>query len=220
MSNKFLCSSSVILAAAIATTAWAQTPTQPAAPDRTSPRTERPDGATVPPSTTTRSAMSDAAAKARTITPQSFVAQTAVIGKAEIELGKLALKNSKDASVQEFAQRMITDHINADQQLKSVAAKHGLNLPQQLDPEHQALKEKLTNLKGADFDREYTKAMIGGHEKAVALFEAASQNAQMPADLKQFTSDTLPALKAHRDMAHSLEGKSDIQHASDHATRS
>jgi len=220
MSSKFLRTSSVILATAIATVALAQTPPQPADPDRTSPRAERPDGGNVPPSSTTRAAMGDVAAKAKTLSPQSFATQVAVIGKAEIELGQLALKNSRDASVQKFAQRMITDHTNADKQLESVAAKQGLELPQKLDPEHQALKEKLSNLKGQDFDREYTKAMIDGHEKAVALFEAASQNPRMPADLKQFASATLPTLKSHRDAAHSLEGNSDVHHSSDSATRS
>jgi putative membrane protein len=211
MSTKSLCSS-IVLATAIATVAVAQTPPESTDRDRTSPPTERPDGSAAPPS---RTAMGTAASKARAVSPQSFTTQAAIIGKAEIELAQLALKNSKHGPTQKFAQRMITDHTNADQQLKNLASKHGLEVPQQLDSEHQALKEKLTNLKGEDFDREYSKAMMDGHEKAVGLFEAASRNAQMPADLKQFAASTLPTLRTHRDMAHSLGGKADMHHSSD-----
>jgi predicted outer membrane protein len=46
--------------------------------------------------------------------------------------------------------------------------------------------------------------MAKGHDKAVALFESASQQPQMPEDLKQFAASTLPTLEQHKDMAHSL----------------
>lgn len=208
-SKKSLQRSSLLLATLVATAAWApawaQTPPQPADQPRTLPSTARPDGSAVP---------------AKPVTSQSFASQAAVIGKAEVELGQLALKNSQDPSVQKFAQRMISDHTNAAKQLKSVADKQSLALPQTLDPEHQALKAKLTKLKGADFDREYTKAMVDGHEKAVALFESAAQSPQLPADLKQFAAGTLPTLKGHRDMAHSMEGDSDVEHNTHPNTRS
>jgi predicted outer membrane protein len=46
--------------------------------------------------------------------------------------------------------------------------------------------------------------MAKGHDKAVALFESASQQSQMPADLRQFAASTLPNLEQHKSMAHSL----------------
>ena len=46
--------------------------------------------------------------------------------------------------------------------------------------------------------------MAKGHDKAVALFEAASQAPQMPAQLKEFAAATLPTLKEHDEMAHAL----------------
>ena len=70
--------------------------------------------------------------------------------------------------------------------------------------EHESLKAKLQGLKGEDFDRAYVKAMANGHDKAVALFESASQQPQMPDDLKQFAASTLPTLEQHKEMAHSL----------------
>jgi len=140
----------------------------------------------------------------KSVTPESFASQAAIIGKAEIELGQLAMKNAQDANVRKYAEQMVKDHSAADKKLKAIAAKENLQLPQALDQEHQSLKTKLQSLKGADFDRAYAQAMASGHDKAVALFESASQQPQMPEDLKQFAASTLPTLEQHKEMAHSL----------------
>ena len=143
----------------------------------------------------------------KAVTPESFASQAAVIGKAEIELGQIALKNTQDEGVRKYAERMVKDHSAADKKLKAIAAKENLQLPQSLDAEHEALKTKLQSLKGEDFDRAYVNAMAKGHDKAVALFESASQQSQMPGELKQFAASTLPTLEQHQEMAHSLHEK-------------
>jgi putative membrane protein len=152
---------------------------------------------------TTQSVMS------RTLTPQSFTTQAAVIGKAEIELGQLAMQKTQDPGVRDYAQRMVKDHQAAAAKLQKIAAAEQLKLPQALDPEHQALKAKLSELQGAAFDREYSKAMAMGHDKAVALFESASQAPQMTPQLKEFAAANLPTLKQHMEMAHSLREHED-----------
>jgi putative membrane protein len=144
---------------------------------------------------------------AKSVTPESFASQAAIIGKTEIELGQIALKNTQNEDVHRYAERMVKDHTAADKKLKAIAAKEDLQLPQSLDQEHQSLKTKLQGLKGEDFDRAYVNAMAKGHDKAVALFESASQQAQMPAELKQFAASTLPTLEQHKEMAHSLHAK-------------
>jgi putative membrane protein len=143
----------------------------------------------------------------KSVTPQSFASQAAVIGKAEIELGQIALKNTQNENVRKYAERMVKDHSAADKKLKAIASKENLQLPQALDPEHESLKMKLQGMTGEQFDREYAKAMAKGHDKAVALFQAASQQPQMSGDLKQFAASTLPTLEQHKEMAHSLHGQ-------------
>lgn len=145
----------------------------------------------------------------KSMTPESFASQAAVIGKAEIELGQIALKNSKDENVRKYAERMVKDHSAAEQKLKAAAMKANLQLPQSLDKEHASLKTKLQGMTGEAFDREYVKAMADGHDKAVALFQSASQQPQMPAELKQFAASSLPTLEQHKKMAHSLHAKDD-----------
>ena len=151
--------------------------------------------------------VTDGSKTTKSVTPESFASQAAIIGKAEIELGQIALKNTQDEDVRTYAQRMVKDHSAADKKLKAIAAKQNLQLPQSLDREHESLKMKLQSLKGEDFDRAYVKAMANGHDKAVALFESASQQTQMPGELKQFAASTLPTLEEHKEMAHSLHEK-------------
>jgi putative membrane protein len=167
----------------------------------------RPRQSTVDRGTPTDMTRKTNSAMSKTVTPQSFATQAAVIGTAEIELGQLALQNSQDTAVRVYAQRMVKDHQAADAKLKKIAGAENLTLPQSLDAEHQALKQKLSDLTGEAFDREYAKAMAKGHDKAVALFESASQAAQMPSELKEFAAATLPTLKQHMEMAHELHAK-------------
>jgi putative membrane protein len=151
--------------------------------------------------------VTDGSKTTKSVTPESFASQAAIIGKAEIELGQIALKNTQDNDVRTYAERLVKDHSAADKKLKAIAAKENLQLPQSLDQEHESLKMKLQSLKGEDFDRAYVNAMAKGHDKAIALFESASQQPQMPGELKQFAASTLPTLEQHKEMAHSLHAK-------------
>ena len=49
---------------------------------------------------------------------QSFVTEAAAGGLAEVELGQLAAEKSSNPEVKKFAERMVTDHGKANDQLK------------------------------------------------------------------------------------------------------
>lgn len=76
-----------------------------------------------------------------------------------------------------------------------------------MDAEHAAVKSKLAALQGEEFDKAYSMQMAKGHDKAVALFQSASQDSGVSADIKQFASETLPKLQGHKEMAHDLHDK-------------
>ena len=63
----------------------------------------------------------------RTVTPQSFATQAAVIGRAEIELGQLALQQTQDKGVRDYAQRMVKDHQAAAAKLQKIAGQENLS---------------------------------------------------------------------------------------------
>jgi putative membrane protein len=135
-------------------------------------------------------------------TPATFVKKAALTGLTEVELGRIALKKSQDPQVRTFAQRMVTDHGKANEELTSIADRKQLQVPKALDSEHQGMVQELSSKSGADFDAAYAKHMAEGHAKAVELFKAESKASD--SDLSAFASKTLPTLEEHKKLADKL----------------
>jgi putative membrane protein len=151
------------------------------------------------------SAGSSSTAPQKTRNPdQKFVEEAAHGGMAEVEAGKLAQKQASNPSVKAFAEHMVTDHTKANDQLKQIAMTKGMTLPTDTDRSHKRDIEKLGKLQGADFDRDYMKAMVADHKKTVSLFEKEAKSGKDP-ELKQFAATLLPALQKHLQMAQSTE---------------
>ena len=101
---------------------------------------------------------------------------------------------------------MVTDHTGVNTELKQLADKKGITLPDKLDKKHEKIVDKLSKLSGADFDKEYMKLMVKAHESDVAAFKKASKDLKDP-DLKDFAAKTLPAYEEHLKLAKETEAK-------------
>ncbi|HEV7681521.1 MAG TPA: DUF4142 domain-containing protein [Pyrinomonadaceae bacterium] len=137
---------------------------------------------------------------------RTFMMEAATGGMAEVEMGQMAAAKGQSAKVKSFGQRMVRDHSKANAELKQLAMHKGVTLPAELTPEQMIGKEKLSNLSGADFDREYMMMMVADHDKDVKAFADKSSNAADP-DLKKFATKTLPTLKVHQRMAKTINVK-------------
>src|SRR4051794_24057171 len=91
---------------------------------------------------------------------KEFATTIAQGGMAEVQAGKLATDKASDASVKQFAQRMVTDHSKANDTFAAVAKQEGLSLPAETDPDHEAALKKLAAAEKATFDSEYMKAQV------------------------------------------------------------
>jgi predicted outer membrane protein len=98
---------------------------------------------------------------------KNFVHEVLSDGTAEVEMSTLAKERAADPEVKRFAQMMIDDHTNAGKLLTQVATTYGIPAQPQLDDKHKGLMDKLSKLRGADFDKEYMNAMVDDHESAV-----------------------------------------------------
>ena len=134
---------------------------------------------------------------------KKFAKQAALGGLAEVELGKLAQQKASSDQVKQFAQRMVNDHSKANEELKQIASKEGIEVPDALDSKHQSRIDKLGKLSGAEFDKAYIKDQLKDHQQDVREFENESQGGKNTA-VKQFATKTLPVLQEHLDMAKSL----------------
>jgi putative membrane protein len=101
-----------------------------------------------------------------------FVRDVALKNMAEIELSRMALDRATNLDIKSFAQRMIDDHGAAAHQLKSVVSGQPIEWPDQLDDKHRKTADDLAKEQGTDFDREYVKAMVEGHQDLTAKLES------------------------------------------------
>jgi len=136
--------------------------------------------------------------------PNGFMTEAAKGGMAEVELSRLATTKAQNAEVKKFAQKMIEDHTNANTELKQLAGKKNVTLPTELDAEHKALKDRLSSLSGAEFDKAYINAMVSDHEKTVNLFKTQADGGT-DAETRAFAAKTLPKLQGHLDMIKGIE---------------
>jgi putative membrane protein len=148
---------------------------------------------------------------------RDFVEDLTIAGKAEVEIGQMAMQRAASAEVKQFADMMVKDHAKAGEELKQVAMKHAIPLPAALDAPHEELKTKLSNLQGAEFDREYMSAMVDGHENVVDRLQTRasedrigdnkgevkpeSSDNPIEADLNQWAAAALPTVRHHLDEA-------------------
>jgi len=138
------------------------------------------------------------------LTDEKFVMMASAMDLAEINLGRVAVQHATNAEVKQFGQKMVADHTKSSKELLTVISKkQGLTPATRMDSEHQALLDKLAQLKGADFDQMYMMHMAQDHKKAVALFQHQSKEGK-DEDVKAFASKTLPVIQEHLKMAERL----------------
>jgi predicted outer membrane protein len=102
---------------------------------------------------------------------EAFVDRAAISNMAEVQLGQLAAERAQSPQVREFAEHVVTDHQQALDQLREAATASNLLLPSALNEKHRDLHHRLSQLQGAEFDREYMSAMVDAHEESVDLLE-------------------------------------------------
>jgi putative membrane protein len=137
---------------------------------------------------------------------REFVKKAAIGNVAEIELGRVATQRAARPSVRSFAERMVTDHGKNNAELTTLARSKGIDVSSTLDTTHQAMRDRLSGLSGADFDRAYMSEMVRDHTEDVALFERTAQSAS-DADVKAYAQRSLPMLREHLALARQVNSE-------------
>lgn len=111
-------------------------------------------------------------AGANVASDEDFVPDVALKSMANIELSRMALETTTNPDIKSFAQRLIDDHGAAITKLKSALSGTPIEWPVQLDEKHRRTADELAQEQGPDFDREYLKAMVEGHQDLAAKLES------------------------------------------------
>jgi putative membrane protein len=103
---------------------------------------------------------------------REFVHDIAMKHMAETEISRVALQKSADPDIRSFAQQLIDDHTSAADALKTIVSGQGIEWPAQLDEKRREIADALTKRQGAEFDRDFLKAMVDGHMNLTAKLES------------------------------------------------
>ena len=125
---------------------------------------------------------------------KTFMKKAAKGGTMEVAMGQVAEQKAQSEDVKSFGKRMVTDHGKANDELKSIASKKGVQLPSK---EHNT---KWTS------DKAYMDMMVKDHEKDLAEFKEEASGGSDP-DLKKFADDTAKMVQEHLDLAKETQGK-------------
>ena len=151
--------------------------------------------------------------------PREFVQEVSTVNHAELMLAQLALERAQSPAVKQFAQMMIRDHTSAGKELAQAVSRHNVKTAASLDDQHQAIHDRLKDLRGAEFDREYMNVMVDGHEHAEDLIESkadertratgtsgaqadrADDDDALEMAVSQWAAKTLPTVERHLERA-------------------
>jgi putative membrane protein len=141
-------------------------------------------------------------------TDPTFLTEAIQINLAEISVGNLAEENGGSDDVKSFGKMLVEDHTASNTKATSLAQASGITPPTEPNAEEKKMHDELAKLSGMEFDREFAKAMVKGHEDAIAKFEAASKGDD---DVAKFAQETLPTLQQHLKTAQSLASSESTQ---------
>ncbi len=152
---------------------------------------------------TTASSTSSKDSAMNTMADAHFAKEAAAGGMAEVKMGQLAQEKGSNETVKSFGEKMVQDHSQANEKLKSVAGEQKIELPTTLSKQDQATYDRLSSLSGDAFDKAYARDMLNDHVKDIAAFKKEATGGKNEA-VKNFASETLPTLETHLKMAHEM----------------
>ncbi|WP_437412470.1 DUF4142 domain-containing protein [Sinorhizobium meliloti] len=145
-------------------------------------------------------------AYAQQMSSEEFVTMAASSDMFEVQSGQLAAKNSKQPSVQQFAEMMVADHTKASQELKVAAGEAKVTVPTQMIDKHAAQLQKLQNAQGETFDKAYLEAQLVAHQEALKLMQSYAQSGDSE-PLKAHATKASPIVQRHLEHAQKLVGQ-------------
>jgi putative membrane protein len=126
--------------------------------------------------------------------------QLAQANLSEISAGKAAVSKAQSPDVKQFGQKMVDDHSKMLEDLRTLAKKKNVALPQDADMKDMAQMKLMERKSGAEFDKAYMEHMVKDHEKDLKDTENIAAKAK-DADFKAAVQKANGKIKEHYELA-------------------
>jgi putative membrane protein len=146
------------------------------------------------------------------ILDRDFAAQTITAAKADARLCELAAKQATDDKVKELAQKVLKEDNALADRLTDASRDLMIGLDYELEKAAKANWTRLSNLQGAEFDREFMKLIVDNHVAAVNRMERevrSGTNAAIKAVAEESVKHFKDNLKDARSLLDAVKDKKD-----------
>lgn len=137
---------------------------------------------------------------------RKFLAQAMDDGLSEIRVSKLALTQSQDDEVKDFARRIIRDRADINREFNLLANEKSVPVPAEASTKRKATYDKLARLSGSSFDREFLRHNVSDHESDVLDFRRQAEIGDDP-DVRGLAAKALKPLQVELQMSRDLAEK-------------
>jgi len=131
---------------------------------------------------------------------QDFMNTAARMNRAQMDLGQLALEKSQTRAVKDFGQSLVNDQQIAQNDLRIAIDGKEVTFPDELDAEHQRIRNRMLVLDGFDFDTLYMNTQVRDHQLLIKLYDGQIKNGNNK-KMKEYASTYLPKVKLHAQQA-------------------
>ena len=139
-------------------------------------------------------------------TDKTFLKNSTEDNLAEIKMGELVVKTTKNPEIKAFAEKMITDHKALNAGAKPVAMKAGVDLPTTPSVTADAEYLKLKVLTGDTFDKSYVKTADADHHEDLNKVKQENTETQNP-EMKKLTAHAGSVIAKHTQMVDAIKAK-------------
>lgn len=133
----------------------------------------------------------------------NFIMQAAMSNAAEIQAGRLADSTADSSSIRAFGARLANDHLQAQNDLKSLGIEVNVNVSDSADSNHMMILDTLRGLTGRAFDSAFIMNQIMDHNKAINDYQAEVSSGNKTS-VMNYASKYLPTLQMHLNTADSI----------------
>ena len=130
----------------------------------------------------------------------SAMKQLAQANLSEIAAGKTAAEKAQSPDVKKFGQKMVDDHTKMLEDLRALAKKKSVALPQDANVKDMAQMKLMERKSGAEFDKDYMEHMVKDHEKDVKDTQNIAAKAKDP-EFKAAVQKANAKIKEHLALA-------------------
>lgn len=140
-----------------------------------------------------------------TAAERSFAMNAAAKGMYEVEVSRLAVERATSPAVRSYAQMMVQQHTQGNNELVALMSSRGITPPQGLPADRANKLHRLAALPPSDaFDNGYVRVVgIEDHQALIAQFEKARRDVK-DRELRLWIERTLTIMRSHLKAAQAL----------------